>query len=827
MKVKELLKDCTEWMPGSAYQDRAPTVSVLLPTFRRAKNGLFEKAVQSVLRQDYRNLELIIIDDCSTDGSAELIRHFMAEDGRVSCLRHTFNVGLPAISEYEGYCKAKGDYIAFIFDDDQWERDYLDKMIGYAKRTGAKAMFAVVHTRYGDGPTEYFAHGTTKEVPLSALCTINMIANGGVVLHREVIENVGLYDPHLSLTKTCDWDFWQRIVSQYEFHETGIFSGTEYGATQDDSLGNSISINRWVGAERMSQPRCISLQPSQFGSVDIMDLPANATSFYRESMQKRLQDYSKKAWYQEWGANQTVSVQNQVAPIKKRILVVADGYSATTALSFERIASQWADMVFLFATPHSVFNSEILYADAVVFMRNLVYEEIQRIIKLCESLEIPMFYYADDNFIELAKDFKQDQIIQKLKRTQTFQNLARFEGVFLSTPALVSYFEQNKLHRAPMLLEPVMGSLRFLPNFQQPEVARVTVAFMGGAFRGDIFSKMLLPALCALSQERPIRLLCPKDDSLDFRDIAAAYPKIEIVRIPRDLSLDLTLQRFGAYAPQILVHCGPDVRNNAYKTENALINATQLGAVLVASAVMPFSVAPKGVCLLAENTVEDWKRILTEAVDDLPQLMEVYQRALAYCEQRYCTAQARKAFSAAMEQIPPASLASILDRHDALYNDLVYYGGKKYHAALSAASSSRSLTEMPLSFTGGLQGVRKYHVTCTAASFSELGICFSSYGEAFGQVRIGIFCQEGQLREIVLDMQDYIRDNWTYLRMDPPIEGQQGKKLTVTLEFAYQEGSALMGVFEEVRNRTFVYKVCNKLHHPIPGNDVLFVDFQK
>ena len=102
MKVKEILQDNSEWLKNRDYENQKPVVSVLLPTFKRAKDGYFEKAVQSVLNQMFNDLELIIIDDASTDGTKDLIEYFMKIDSRVHCIKHKQNIGLPAISEYEG-----------------------------------------------------------------------------------------------------------------------------------------------------------------------------------------------------------------------------------------------------------------------------------------------------------------------------------------------------------------------------------------------------------------------------------------------------------------------------------------------------------------------------------------------------------------------------------------------------------------------------------------------------------------------------------------------------------------------------------------------------
>ena len=90
MNVGEILKGCGKWIPPKNYQTETPVVSVLLPTFRRAQSGLFSEAVEPVLNQSYQNLELIVIDDASTDGTEDLIAAFMRRDPRVGTIRLDF-----------------------------------------------------------------------------------------------------------------------------------------------------------------------------------------------------------------------------------------------------------------------------------------------------------------------------------------------------------------------------------------------------------------------------------------------------------------------------------------------------------------------------------------------------------------------------------------------------------------------------------------------------------------------------------------------------------------------------------------------------------------
>ncbi len=820
MKVKEILKDCSLWRPSKDADKVTPSVSVILPTFRRAKSCLFEAAVQSVLNQDFKSLELIIIDDASTDGTADLIDYFMSIDPRVSCIRHQFNVGLPAISEYEGYMKAKGEYIAFIFDDNAWERDFLDRTISFMKRNNAKASYGIVH----GVESQLTSFGVTSDggIGLNCLIAHNYIANGGVVLHREVIETVGLYAPHVALTRQCDWNLWKRIVKKYEFFETGITAGTEKGAAQNDSLGNSYEMNAWVTAECEAGIRDEQLLPINFPEYDITEQPKCCTPFYRCAVNSFYQKFSAKKWYQKEKQNLT----GQESPL--RVLVVAGvsavGFNATTALSFEPFAGYSERYIFKYGVGArwSMTNDILMQADVVILVRDT--SNLDQHKRLCKKLGIPCYLYNDDNFIELARSNKRDAVLRNLSATYCTENLNTYSGIIVSTKALKDYYEDRMVTVPIYVMEPCAAYPDKLARNVCGSSESITVAYMGGGFRDKVFRTTVMPALKALAKERPVRLVCPDRTGL------ANYKEdrdIEVIGIQPSLSLDLTLQRFSKYKPQYLIHCGPDIENNRYKTLNALMNATRLGAVLLASNVPPFR-APaeeEGACLCVENTPKAWFEALSDLASDEKRAAEIFSRAYQYCNAHLCCQNALAVLEEVLAKVKPASWYELVRRSELVIQSMVAAPMQQtpFDMPDGEYKLSRSLTEVPLSFTNGIPDTRIYKIRCNCDSFSELGICFSSYGYPCGELHVEIACDGIKVRECVLDMEQYVHDNWTYFRFES-IEGALGKIFTITLKFVYDEHSALMGVFEDATKRTFWYKVFNKLGHPPKVIDLLFAD---
>jgi len=104
--------------------EKTSTVSVIIPTYNRAH--LIRKAIQSVLNQTYRNFEVIIVDDGSTDNTAKVVESF--KDKRIKYLRHEKNQGAPA-ARNTGIEIAKGQYIGFLDSDDEWLPGKLEKSL--------------------------------------------------------------------------------------------------------------------------------------------------------------------------------------------------------------------------------------------------------------------------------------------------------------------------------------------------------------------------------------------------------------------------------------------------------------------------------------------------------------------------------------------------------------------------------------------------------------------------------------------------------------------------------------------------------------------------
>lgn len=118
-----------------------PLVSVIIPVYNVAQ--LLREAIDSVIRQSYRNLEILLIDDGSTDGSGEICDQYLA-DGRVTVI-HQENRGLSG-ARNTGLDAMTGAYTAFLDSDDAFEPDMIRTMVSALQEQGADLAVCGFHT---------------------------------------------------------------------------------------------------------------------------------------------------------------------------------------------------------------------------------------------------------------------------------------------------------------------------------------------------------------------------------------------------------------------------------------------------------------------------------------------------------------------------------------------------------------------------------------------------------------------------------------------------------------------------------------------------------
>ncbi len=191
-------------MKGDARQN---LVSVIIPTFNRAH--LIRETIDSVLKQTYQNFEIIIVDDGSTDNTAEVVKSY--SDPRISYFYQP-NSGLPAKARNVGLTRASGEFIAFLDSDDIWFPRKIERQL---------TEFAKNPELLGIGTNVLLFPGPRKipsrlphdsRLDFKTLLKGSFLYNSSFLIRRSVIEAIGFLDEDCRLRAAEDFDYWLRIL---------------------------------------------------------------------------------------------------------------------------------------------------------------------------------------------------------------------------------------------------------------------------------------------------------------------------------------------------------------------------------------------------------------------------------------------------------------------------------------------------------------------------------------------------------------------------------------------------------------------------------------
>lgn len=177
-------------------------ISVIISTYNRRKQ--LKRAIQSVLNQSYKDFELIVVDDCSTDGTEEMLKKFP----QVEYFKTKRNSGHDGLPKNIGIQKAKGDYICFLDDDDIWRRDALKVLSKYIEYSKADIVYADYLIDRKPGWSIHFS--------ASLLSKQNYITMDTVIVRRKCLLEVGGFNEEIPRFK--DWNLWLRLQKRgYKF----------------------------------------------------------------------------------------------------------------------------------------------------------------------------------------------------------------------------------------------------------------------------------------------------------------------------------------------------------------------------------------------------------------------------------------------------------------------------------------------------------------------------------------------------------------------------------------------------------------------------------
>jgi glycosyltransferase involved in cell wall biosynthesis len=248
-----------------------PLVSVIMPAYNAER--FVARTVESVLSQTYRNLQILVINDGSTDGTVDIVESFARKDSRIRVL-HQPNLGAPAARNH-GIKESKGEYIALIDADDIWHIEKIQAQVEFFQRSspsvGLVYSWSVIIDEK-DNPLTGITHEYSGDV-LAELLYSNFVGNGSsAMIRRSCFQEVG--DFNLCLRGGQDWDMYLRFAERFQFQVI-----PKYHVAYRRVL-NSIS------SDYENQARCMAAVVGNFEAAhpgipkSLFRLSRSYTSFY-------------------------------------------------------------------------------------------------------------------------------------------------------------------------------------------------------------------------------------------------------------------------------------------------------------------------------------------------------------------------------------------------------------------------------------------------------------------------------------------------------------------------------------------------------------------
>ena len=202
-----------------------PLVTVYIPTFNRLE--LLQRAIESVRNQTYKNLEIIVVDDCSTDGTQKYLEQLAKEDSRVRYFLKEKNSGA-CVSRNIAIENAKGEFITGLDDDDYFEKCRIEIFINAILKDPNKAYYSSNKVKISDheikNPHVLSLLMRSKIKSYRALLKQNFIGNQ-MFVKTEILQKSGGFDRNLKAWQ--DLECWFNLMKNQNIEVSFLKESTQ------------------------------------------------------------------------------------------------------------------------------------------------------------------------------------------------------------------------------------------------------------------------------------------------------------------------------------------------------------------------------------------------------------------------------------------------------------------------------------------------------------------------------------------------------------------------------------------------------------------------
>jgi glycosyltransferase involved in cell wall biosynthesis len=484
-----------------------PEVSVVLPTWRRNAGGVLRRALQSVLSQSFADFELIVVDDGSTDGTQGTVLAAQAADPRIVYVRHDLNCGLPAVRVNEGIELARGRWIAFQFDDDEWMEGALEALVERTRPAEENAVVFGESLLEGPGWPARTLPPPDVEVHLLTLSFENRIANNSVLVPRAVFDRYGMYDPHAAMRRVCDWDLWLRLARHVPFLKVDRRVSRAVVASDGAALGVTVPFELPLFRFLQSIPRDRLLTPARWREYPV-DTSRIAGVEVPGALRERLERCHVAPWQRRVRHAFPHLAPSPAAGTQAPLLFTMDSFYGSFEMCMGKydLTSYAREGVKMYYQPLlQVESGGERDAGLILFVRTTI-PPGTRVMREAVAAGIPAGYYLDDDLLHIHEYGPPFDILApgRERRPDLETQLAGADAVWVTNPVIAESVAPHN----PRIL-PHNGAVpeSWLPSELPPRGSggRIRVGYAGDPYRIEEFRR-IWSALERISEEFGDRL---------------------------------------------------------------------------------------------------------------------------------------------------------------------------------------------------------------------------------------------------------------------------------------------------------------------------------
>ncbi len=269
---------------------RLEMISIVLPTYNGSR--YIQYAVDSILKQTYTDIELIIVDDCSTDDTGAIVDKMAKYDKRIRVIHNKINKKLPA-SLNIGFENAHGDYFTWTSDDNLYKSNALEIMLLYLKENPeTDIVYAMCDTIDSDG--NLVAANINQEKGNEENNNIHNWVGACFLYKREVHDKLHGYDENLFLVE--DYDFWLRAARYFKYQKINqtlyqyrVHANSLTSTRNEEIMAKTIELLQRELEQGYVQPRDTALLYKHFVNYYYVHMDNNKFRTYMKLL-KQMKD---------------------------------------------------------------------------------------------------------------------------------------------------------------------------------------------------------------------------------------------------------------------------------------------------------------------------------------------------------------------------------------------------------------------------------------------------------------------------------------------------------------------------------------------------------